>query len=141
MSLLGALPQAFGRFRIYEQLGQGGMGAAYRAVDPHRGREVVLKFPHAGMEDRFEWEARIGQDLLHPGCCLVEEYHPPSGPDGRAYTLMAYLRGGTLQARPQQVRFDAPAAARLVRALARTLAYVHAQGVIHRDIKPGNVLF
>jgi serine/threonine protein kinase len=141
MSLLGQLPQAFDRFRVYEQLGQGGMGTAFRAVDPVRGREVVLKFPNAGLEGRFEWEARIGQALTHPGCCLVEEYHPRRGPDGLAYTVMPYLRGGTLEVRLKAGRFGPQEAARLVRSLARTLVYVHGQNVIHRDIKPGNVLF
>jgi serine/threonine protein kinase len=137
----GPYPRPFRSFRLLEKLAEGGMGATYRASDPERGREVVLKIPFPKHAERFQAEAAIGLALNHPNCCRVEDFYPGDGAGELSYLVMPYLRGGTLQARlAGEGRMPGRAAA-IALSLARTLADLHRRGITHRDLKDSNILF
>jgi hypothetical protein len=138
-----AIPERLGRFQIRERLGAGGFGTVYRAYDPTLDREVAVKVPHAGRlpspqtAERFIREARAPAQLRHPHIVPVFE----AGVDGdRLYIASALIEGHTLaeaiDAGPPHPR----EAARIAAELAEALDYAHARGVIHRDVKPANIL-
>ncbi|MBN2170352.1 MAG: tetratricopeptide repeat protein [Candidatus Krumholzibacteriota bacterium] len=135
--------QTISRFQILERLGEGGMGVVYRARDTRLGRQVALKFLHAGaladaaVAERFEREARAAAALDHPGICTV---HDLVEAGGHHFLVMCLLEGETLEARLARGPLTADEAAALGRRLARALAAAHAAGVVHRDLKPGNVM-
>ena len=133
-----------GRFEIRTVLGQGAFGTVYLAHDPQLDRLVALKVPRTdkvqGDEEarRFFREARAAGQLRHPHIVPVYEA-------GRAgdvhYIASGYVEGTTLRSRlSPSPRFTHAECARLVSQLARALDYAHAQGVIHRDMKPENIM-
>lgn len=135
----------FGRFLIDRQLGCGGHGFVIRAIDPVLQRPVALKIPNLDslaspdLRRRFVEESRTLARLAHPNLLPVLE----AGTVGLAcYLVTPYCAGPTLGEwlRRQSHPVDCALAARLVRDLARTVAYVHSRGILHRDIKPSNVL-
>jgi serine/threonine protein kinase len=131
-----------GPYEIQEQLGQGGMGRIYRAVDPN-GRMVALKVirpEHASdsmFQRRFAREARAAQAVKHPHVVpvLASGEH-----DGMAYLATAYVEGGSLDRRLARGPLDLEAAVRLCLHVASGLAALHRQGLVHRDVKPANIL-
>lgn len=133
-----------GRYRIRERIGAGGMGTVYRAHDPHLERDVALKFlprwragePEA--RERFLTEARAAAGLDHPNVCTVHEIGEAD--DGRPFIAMALYGGETLKERLRRGPLPAPEAAEVTRAIARALAAAHRRGLVHRDVKPGNVM-
>jgi len=138
-----APPQTVGRFVLRAKLGAGAFGTVYRAYDPQLDREVALKVPHAGVLDspkrveRFLREAKAAAGLAHPNIVPVFE----AGADGdRHYIASALIDGRPLADAipPDGVEFER--AARLVRELAEALAFAHARGVVHRDVKPANAM-
>jgi formylglycine-generating enzyme required for sulfatase activity len=138
------LPEQFGHYRILQKLGAGGMGAVYRAHDTKLDRPVALKVPHLlpgkGREvlQRFLREARLAAKLRHPNICPI---HDVGQIDGIDYLAMAFIPGKTLAELISPQRPMAPAqVAALVRTLALALHEAHAAGVIHRDLKPGNIM-
>jgi hypothetical protein len=133
-----------GRYRIVKQLGRGGMGAVYLAHDTQLDRPVALKVPHLTPDDgpevreRFFREARAAAALRHPNLCPVYDVGEH---EGTLYLTMAYIDGTSLAERVRAGAPLAPAqAAALVRQLALALDVAHRHGVIHRDLKPGNVM-
>jgi serine/threonine protein kinase len=140
-----------GRFRIEELLGRGGMGAVYRATDLALGRAVALKVlaPSAGvagdapqeLRARFFREARVAAQLDHPNIVPVLHFDI-DGP--LAYLVMSLLTGGTLarRLRPRQPT-DPVTVASWLHQVAAALDFAHQrpQPIIHRDVKPGNLLF
>ncbi len=137
-------PDKFGRYEIRSELAQGGMGIVYHAFDPKMDREVAIKvMPAKLMHDpklrkRFEREARVVADLEHPALVPIYDF---GDENDQLYLVMRYLTGGTLLDRLKSHPQAISEMARIVKQLAPAFDYVHQQGVIHRDVKPGNILF
>ncbi|MFL5327387.1 MAG: serine/threonine-protein kinase, partial [Gemmataceae bacterium] len=133
-----------GKYYIQKELGRGGMGVVYLAEDPTLRRQVAIKVlsPQAAqnrtMVNRFLTEARAMAAMQHPNIVSVYE----AGEDGgMPYFAMEFLHGGDLRQAIRRVgRLTYAQATRIIAAVASALHYAHAKGVIHRDIKPGNVL-
>jgi len=137
------IDQDFGRYRLAERLGTGGMGDVYRAVDQRLGREVAIKFLAGRLAvdpqrlARFEQEARTASALNHPNIVTVHEI---GHRDGRHFIVMELVAGVTLRQMLRQGRIPIPACLRLGAQLADGLAKAHAAGIVHRDVKPENLM-
>ncbi|TML83337.1 MAG: hypothetical protein E6G09_08780, partial [Actinobacteria bacterium] len=140
-------PDAFGRsvrgYELREQVGVGDFGIVYRAYQPSVGREVAVKVIRPDLVNQpsfvrdFESEARLVAQLEHPH--LVPLYDYWRDPEG-AYLIMRWLRGGSLRQALERGPWNLEPASRLLAQVAAALAYAHRQGVVHRDVKPANVL-
>jgi serine/threonine-protein kinase len=133
-----------GRYRILEHLGRGGMATVYKAHDPSIGRDVAIKFLHASLSEdaecrtRFLREARAAGGLSHPNIVVV---HDVGEIEGRPYMAMEMLQGASLaEELEQNKRLMVRDVVSIGIQLARALDYAHSKGVIHRDIKPGNIM-
>ena len=139
-SLIGAVGD--GRYRIEKLLGEGSVGAVYRAVDEESGQVVALKQWHAGMlndeiRGRFMREARALATLDHPNIVKVVG-HGFVG--GVPYVVLEYLEGETVEALLRGGKpIDPELAFELMRQALAGIAYAHAQHVVHRDLKPENI--
>jgi eukaryotic-like serine/threonine-protein kinase len=129
------------RYAVVSELGQGGMGTVYLAFDAVLEREVALKVPNAApsaaLEQRLETEARVLARLEHPGIVPIHDSGRLS--DGRLFYVMKLVKGRTLG---QQLAEMPDLADRLTifERLCDPVAFAHAQGVVHRDLKPDNVM-
>ncbi len=138
------VPTHIGRFEVLEQLGVGGFGIVFRGYDPMMRREVAIKIPRPELLgspesiERFAHEAAAVAQLEHPNIVPVFD----SDCDGvLPYIVMPYIPGKTLaQWRAGEPELSPRMAAEIVRQLAMGVAHAHERGVLHRDIKPGNVL-
>lgn len=137
------LPRRIGRFDIRRLLGEGAFGRVYEAHDPQLDRIVALKVakPERLTDERrvqrFLREAKASANLRHPNIVPVFD----SGRDGPHYYIAsAFVPGSTLERRLLEAPPDARTAAVVVRHLAEALGYAHSRGVVHRDVKPANVL-
>ncbi len=132
---------ADGRYVLERHLGSGGMASVWLAGDRRLGRDVAIKLLSdmlAGDERylaRFHREARAAASLSHRNIVTVFDYGVH---EERPYLVMAYVPGGSLRDRLQDG--DPPDPHRLARELLGALAHVHAAGIVHRDVKPGNIL-
>lgn len=139
-----AIPSKFGRYEIKSELGRGGMATVYRAYDPLFDREVALKvLPREMLHDpqfrsRFDRELKIVAGLEHPAIVPVYDVGEE---DGQPYFVMRYMNGGSLAGEIEKGRFSIEDAARIIEKVAHGLAYAHRKGVVHRDLKPDNILF
>ena len=137
-----AAPPLPDRYRIIEIIGEGGMGVVWRAHDAVLDRDVAIKIlaPHLDgdeLELRLAREARILAALEHPG--IVPVYDVGSSADGSTWYAMRLVRGIPLDTASRDGR-DRRALLRIVEQLCDTVAYAHAHGVVHRDLKPRNVM-
>jgi WD40 repeat protein len=135
--------EEFAGFLLREQLGRGGMGVVYRAWQPGLQREVALKLVSsgrfAGTEEfqRLRLEAEAAARLTHPGIVTVYE---AGECDGQPWLAMQYVPGGSLSQHLGKSPAPFAWAARLVADVSRAVHYAHQHGVLHRDLKPGNIL-
>ncbi len=133
----------FGTYELLEKLGQGGMGIVYRARDLKLGREVALKvirdggFAEARQVERFYQEARAAARLDHPNILPIYEIDQHAGQ--HFFTMKLIAGGSLLKSFPAYVG-DARKAAELMGKVARAVHEAHANGILHRDLKPGNIL-
>ncbi|GLC27780.1 bifunctional serine/threonine-protein kinase/formylglycine-generating enzyme family protein [Roseisolibacter agri] len=136
--------RAVGRYRILSRIGRGGMGTVYRAHDTRLARDVALKFlpPHLGAQldarERLLVEARAAAALEHANVCVVHEIGETD--DARPFIAMALYEGETLKQRLARGRLTVDEATDVAVQIARGLAAAHARGIVHRDVKPGNVM-
>jgi eukaryotic-like serine/threonine-protein kinase len=132
-----------GRYRLLSRLGSGGMAVVWVARDKRLGRDVAVKVlsdvlaGHADYRRRFEREARVAAGLNHPGLVGIHDF---SAESERPFLVMELIRGDTLAERIAAGRTAELDPVALARELLSALAYIHAAGVVHRDVKPGNVL-
>jgi len=138
------LPKQIGRYRVESILGQGGFGLVYLAHDDQLQRLVAIKVPHAKLIARttdaeaYLAEARTVANLDHPH--IVPVFDVGSTPDCPCFVVSKYIDGTDLSARLKQSRLSLSEAVELVATVAETLNHAHKQGLVHRDIKPGNIL-
>lgn len=133
---------SLGRFHLRERLGDGGFGQVYLAYDPRLDRDVALKVlkqpdPSDRVMERFFREARAVARLDHPNIVAV---HDAGCEAGRCWVAYQLVSGRPLSWYRDRQRMDPATAARIVRDLADALGHAHSMGVVHRDIKPGNVM-
>ena len=133
-----------GRYSLERELGRGGMGVVYLAREVALDRRVAIKLlpPEAArdpaLRERFQREARTAAQLSQPNIVPI---HVVDEAQGFVWFVMAYIDGETLGDRVRsRGPLSAPDTARILREIAWALAYAHAQGVIHRDLKPDNIL-
>lgn len=138
------LPQ-LAKYEVLEEIGHGGMATVYRAKDPRLGREVAVKVIHPHLRDsievaaRFVTEAHAVAKLRHPN--IVEVFDVSGEDDRERYLVVELLRGETLRALLKQRGALPPeVAAAMALELLAAVAHAHAEGIVHRDVKPENVL-
>jgi len=138
------LPKRIGRYRIEKVLGKGGFGLVYLAHDEQLDRPVAIKALHAKLIARPEdaeahlVEARTVANLDHPN--IVPVHDVGSTPDCPCYVVSKYIDGTDLATRLKQSRLSLHEAVELVATVAEAVHFAHKQGLVHRDIKPGNLL-
>jgi len=132
-------------YTVLDRLGRGGMGIVYRAEDSQLGRTVALKFLPVELDDavpqsreRFYREARAASALDHPRICTI--YEIGEGDDGRPFIAMAYCAGETLGERIRTGPIPIDEARAITVQIAEGLMAAHHAGVIHRDVKPANIM-
>lgn len=136
-------PSSFGRYTLLSEPLRVGMGVVYKAWDPQLRRNVALKMMRSGLVagdeevKRFLQEARAAARLNHPHIVPILNVGQLAG---RHYFTMAWADGGSLLGHIKRQRQDPRSAAKLVAKIARAVHYAHTKGVLHRDLKPGNVL-
>ncbi len=130
-------------YRILSELGSGGMGVVYRAEDLSLGRQVAIKFLSPQLDAdpesrrRFLHEARAAAALDHSGICTVYE---TGDVDGHPFIVMAFIEGQTLRDRIARGPLPLPEAVGIAAQVAEALHGAHGKGVIHRDVKPANIM-
>src|SRR6266496_3432778 len=143
------LGKTIGRVRIEKLLARGGMAEVYLGSHLTLERPVAIKLLHSYVEaepillERFHREAKVVAGLRHPNIVQIFDFDTTT--DGHPYIVMEYLKGPTLATylrhlHQRKKRIPPHQVARLLKALTAALDYAHGQGVIHRDIKPGNIL-
>ncbi|HVA45076.1 MAG TPA: serine/threonine-protein kinase [Pirellulales bacterium] len=140
----GELPVAFGRYQVTNRLGEGGFGIVYQGHDPDLRRAVAIKVPRRGRVaspadvEMYLAEAQLLARLNHPGIVPVHDCGRTD--DGLCYVVSQFMPGGDLARLIDRCRPSPDESAELVARIADALHHAHQQGLVHRDIKPGNIL-
>jgi serine/threonine protein kinase len=136
-----------GKYEIVAPLGSGGMGAVYRARRVHIGDEVAIKVLHSRLTndeklvERFRREARAAAQLHHPNVVTIHDYGEARGPNGFAYIVMELVRGESLRdILKREGRLEPHRAVSLMRDVCAGVGAAHRRGIVHRDIKPDNII-
>ena len=130
-------------YRILEPIGAGGMGEVYRAHDLHLDRDVAVKvilrgsFADATARERFRREAHVLSRLSHPGVATIFDFDTQDDVD---FLVMEYVPGGTLQSRLERGPLELAELTRVGAEIGDALEDAHRRGILHRDLKPGNVV-
>jgi serine/threonine protein kinase len=138
------LPPALGRYQVTELLGQGGFGVVYLGHDPELQRSVAIKVPRRDRfsspadTDAYLAEARLLAALAHPGIVPVYDFGRTA--DGMCYVVSQYVHGGDLGTVLAHRRLAVAEAVELTARIAEALQHAHEHGLVHRDVKPGNIL-
>jgi eukaryotic-like serine/threonine-protein kinase len=141
---LAQVPPQIGRYMIIRILGEGGLGRVYLARDSALNREIAIKvrgrISRSSPEGRarFDREAMLMARLDHPN---IVKIHDMGEEDGSFYVVLEYLDCGDLRRRLSDGAWPPDEAARLVATLARAMYYAHSRGILHRDLKPPNIVF
>jgi len=135
--------QTISHYKILSKLGEGGMGVVYKAEDTKLKRTVALKFlSHSAGDDkarkRFVQEAQAASSLEHPNICSIHEIDET--PDGRMFIVMPCYEGESLAARIERGPVELDDTVDIAIQVASGLSKAHENGIVHRDIKPGNIL-
>ena len=141
------IPAKIGRYDVVEKLGSGSTGTVYRATDPFIGRVLAIKtfrvdLPQGPLRDRFlqrfYHEARISGGLSHPNIVALFDVGEM---DGLPYLVFEHVDGPTLDvALARSGRLDSAETIRVVEQTAAALDFAHAKGIVHRDIRPANII-
>ena len=138
--------QSLGRYHVLEKIGEGGMATVYKAYDTRLERDVALKiirkeaFSQEVIErilKRFEREAKALSKLTHPNIVPIIDFGDEGG---SPYLVMPLIDGGTLKKELEKKAYSGYEAALLLHPIARALEYAHTRGILHRDVKPSNIL-
>ncbi|HEV2762417.1 MAG TPA: tetratricopeptide repeat protein, partial [Pyrinomonadaceae bacterium] len=137
--------QTISHYRILDKLGEGGMGSVYVAEDTHLGRRVAVKIPSATGDERefrarFLREARAISALNHPHIATVHDYGELPEPDGRPFIVMELVSGTDLSDMMRNGTLTLGRALEIIESVADALAEAHRHGIVHRDVKPSNVM-
>jgi tetratricopeptide (TPR) repeat protein/tRNA A-37 threonylcarbamoyl transferase component Bud32 len=138
------LGRTVAHYEIVSRLGGGGMGVVYKARDRKLDRDVALKFlpqqwsHDEGAKQRFVREAQAASATHHPNICIIHDI--ATADDGQLFIVMGYYEGPTLKQRLEGGPLPVDEALDIATQVADGLAKAHAQGVVHRDIKPGNLI-
>jgi formylglycine-generating enzyme required for sulfatase activity/dienelactone hydrolase len=136
--------QTVSHYRVVEKLGGGGMGVVYKAVDTRLNRFVALKFLSADLtrdpdaNERFILEAQSASALDHPNICTIHEIDETA--TGELFLTMAFYEGETLKQRIDRGPVPLDEAVEIVIQVARALSQAHGSGIVHRDVKPANIM-
>ncbi len=140
VSLIG---RQIGHYQIVTRIGAGGMGEVYRAIDTRLNRTVAIKVLSAqlslrpDLRKRFEREAKAISNLNHPNICTLHDIGQAEGFD---YLVMEYLEGETLAQRLKKGPLPTEQLLKVAIEIAMALDQAHRKGVVHRDLKPGNIM-
>ncbi|HEX6573781.1 MAG TPA: protein kinase [Gemmatimonadaceae bacterium] len=133
-----------GRYRLLEMIGEGGMGEVWKAHDDNLDRDVAIKMlrrgtlGHATRRERFRREALVLSRLSHPGVATIFDFDVQDGFD---FLVMEYVAGGTLESRIESGPLAIEDVLSVGASIAEALDNAHRHGILHRDLKPGNIVF
>ena len=148
MATEGLMGRTLGKYRLVEQLGRGGMAEVYKAYQPGLDRYVAVKVMHSFLSDdkdflaRFQREAKLVASMRHPNIVQVHDFDVEAG---LSYMVMEFIDGETLKSRLQKLEesnqwISVDEAVRIIVAVGSALKYAHRLGMVHRDVKPANVM-
>lgn len=133
------VPDVIGEYKILEQIGSGGMGVIYKALQPSLSRAVAIKMLHNVRHDRrrFQMEAEAAARLDHPNIVTILDVGEH---EGNPYFTMPFIDGDDLSKIVQREKLAPRRASKIAATIADAVHYAHQRGILHRDLKPGNIL-